>query len=65
MHTAGEYRRAAGEYRRAAAACLNLAQEYNETSPKRVLAEMADEFLDLAECAESIAEMERRRDMSD
>jgi hypothetical protein len=62
MRTAGEYRRAAEEYRRAAEACLNLVQEYNKTSSKMVLAEMADEFLDLAESAESIAEMERRQD---
>jgi hypothetical protein len=64
MHTAGEYQRAAGEYRRFAEACLNLVQEYNETSTKRELAEMANEFLDLAENAESIAELERRRDTS-
>ena len=61
MPTAGEYRRAAGEYRRAAEACLNLVQEYNETSSKRVLAEMANEFLDLAESAESIAEMTQKK----
>jgi len=60
MNTAGEYQRAAGDYRRAAEACLNLVQEYNETSSKRVLAEMANEFLDLAESAESIAEMTQK-----
>ena len=33
--------RTPGGYRRAAGACLNLAQEYDETSTKRELAEIS------------------------